>query len=72
MKRKCSAQSVQSLFRKLAHNLASKLYIVDYNHIFLAAIDSARLFLGMLGEQARALNPASGCSAFHHLIMFEE
>jgi hypothetical protein len=32
MKWKGSAQPVQSPFRMLAHNLALKLYIVDYNH----------------------------------------
>jgi hypothetical protein len=30
----------------LAHNLALKLYIIDYNDIFLAMVDSARLFWG--------------------------
>ena len=30
----------------LAHNLALKLYIVDYNHNFLAMVDSVRLFWG--------------------------
>ena len=44
----------------LAHNLASKLYIVDYNHIFLVVVDSARLFWGHARQTGEDSEPGTG------------